>query len=105
NDGQPVPAWEQKYATWTAPVGAVTAQISIYNQNTVINGNDFGIDDISFMNSCSALTSATNPPAPNLGSNINVCTLSSSTINLNSNVATNPGAGRVYSWYSGTGNP
>ncbi len=98
-------AWEQKDAQWTAPIGAVTARISIYNQSGIVSGNDFGVDDISFINSCSALTSATLPPAPDLGPDINFCVNASGSITLNSNVATAAGAGRQFTWYSGTGNP
>jgi hypothetical protein len=39
--------WEQFYATW-ASGGSTSATISIVNKNTIANGNDFGLDDISF---------------------------------------------------------
>ncbi|MFA6923797.1 MAG: T9SS type A sorting domain-containing protein [Bacteroidales bacterium] len=40
--------WQQFYATWDS--GSNTnANISIVNQNTIATGNDFGLDDISFI--------------------------------------------------------
>ncbi len=36
------------YGYWTAPVGVTQATLSIVNLNKNNNGNDFGIDDISF---------------------------------------------------------
>jgi hypothetical protein len=45
--------WNQFYATWNSG-SATTATICIVNQNTVRDGNDFALDDISF----SAVTSA-----------------------------------------------
>jgi hypothetical protein len=40
--------WEQFYATWSS--GRVTtANISIVNKNIIANGNDFGLDNISFI--------------------------------------------------------
>lgn len=47
--------WTQFQTVWYSG-GATTANICIYDQNTVGGGNDFGIDNISFKtcNSCSA---------------------------------------------------
>lgn len=39
--------WDQFYTTWNSG-SATTAVISIVNQNTVLSGNDFALDDISF---------------------------------------------------------
>ncbi len=43
--------WEEFFTTWNAGVNT-TANICIVNQNTNINGNDFGLDDISFSPVC-----------------------------------------------------
>lgn len=47
----PAPAiatqWIQFYTTWLSGT-STTATISIVNQNTILSGNDFGIDDIYF---------------------------------------------------------
>jgi len=47
-------AWEEYLATWTAGSGVTTAVITITDDSTVATGNDFGLDDISFI--------ALNPP-------------------------------------------
>jgi len=94
--------WEQYYETYTTPVTAVTVKLSIYNQTSVVNGNDIGVDDISFINGCSNILSLSTPPSPSLGAAKNLCE-SNGTITLNSSVATNAGAGRTFSWYNGTG--
>jgi hypothetical protein len=39
--------WEQFYTTWLSG-GSTSATISIVNKNIIANGNDFGLDDISF---------------------------------------------------------
>ena len=51
--GQPMLAnvtdciWDQFYTTWNSG-SATTAVISIVNMNTILSGNDFALDDISF---------------------------------------------------------
>ena len=40
--------WQQFYATWNSGSNT-TADISIVNENTIATGNDFGLDDISFV--------------------------------------------------------
>jgi gliding motility-associated-like protein len=40
--------WNQFYELWSSGP-ATTAQICIVNQNTISNGNDFALDDISFV--------------------------------------------------------
>ncbi|MBA3901821.1 MAG: hypothetical protein H0X62_16735, partial [Bacteroidetes bacterium] len=59
--------WEQFYSSWNSG-GATTATICIANLSTVVMGNDFGIDDISFRacsKTCSQTASftITGPPA------------------------------------------
>ena len=45
--------WDEFYATWNS--GAITtATISIVNKNTIASGNDFGLDDISFVPCCTS---------------------------------------------------
>ncbi len=44
-------SWIQFYAIWNSG-SATSATISIVNQNTIANGNDFGLDDISFTTVC-----------------------------------------------------
>jgi len=39
--------WNQFYTTWNSG-GNTTATISIVNENTILSGNDFALDDISF---------------------------------------------------------
>ena len=39
--------WDQFYTVWNSG-NNTTATISIVNQNTILSGNDFGLDDISF---------------------------------------------------------
>lgn len=39
--------WAQFYATWNSGT-ATSAEIAIVNNNTIIQGNDFALDDISF---------------------------------------------------------
>lgn len=43
-----VGVWVPKSVSAFAPVGAVTATISLLNNNTVFSGNDFGLDYITF---------------------------------------------------------
>jgi len=47
NASSTVGQWQQFYATWNSGT-ATNAVISIVNQNTNSNGNDFALDDISF---------------------------------------------------------
>lgn len=46
-----VNSWNQFFATWNSG-STTTAEICIVNQNTILSGNDFGIDDISFYRQC-----------------------------------------------------
>jgi gliding motility-associated-like protein len=43
--------WEEFTATWNSG-GATTAELCIVNQNTAVAGNDFALDDISFVVIC-----------------------------------------------------
>lgn len=46
-----VNSWNQFFATWNSGSNT-TVEICIVNQNTILSGNDFGIDDISFYRQC-----------------------------------------------------
>ncbi len=50
--------WQQFYALWNSGANT-TATICIVNQNTTLGGNDFAIDDISFIGLCNASDSVT----------------------------------------------
>lgn len=43
--------WNEFFQTWESGLNT-SAEICILNQNTAGNGNDFGVDDISFRSSC-----------------------------------------------------
>ena len=51
NASSTVNSWNQFFATWNSGSNT-TAEICIVNQNTILSGNDFGIDDISFYRQC-----------------------------------------------------
>ncbi|MDX9750245.1 MAG: gliding motility-associated C-terminal domain-containing protein [Flavobacteriales bacterium] len=80
--GQPLEApfatceWNQFHAVWNA--GASTsAQICITNQNTILSGNDFALDDITFHPFCTFTDTVevvfTPAPAPDLGPDQTLC--------------------------------
>jgi len=48
NNNNPPFNWIQFYGTWTAPAGVFSVPIEIVDSQTAANGNDFGLDDISF---------------------------------------------------------
>ncbi|MBY0427372.1 MAG: T9SS type A sorting domain-containing protein, partial [Cytophagales bacterium] len=87
------------FETWNSNLNT-TATITIRNQTSnALFGNDFALDDISFINSCQNTTSP--PYAPNLGPDKSLC-YNQGSITLNSNTATNPPS-RGFTWYTGTG--
>ena len=43
-----VGGWVACYGQWIAPSNTGTVVINILNMETIANGNDYGIDDISF---------------------------------------------------------
>lgn len=51
NASSVVNSWNQFFATWNSGSNT-TVEICIVNQNTILSGNDFGIDDISFFRQC-----------------------------------------------------
>jgi hypothetical protein len=50
--------WKQFYTVWNSG-SATTAEITIINDNSIANGNDFGLDDISFSTTCSNSSTVT----------------------------------------------
>ncbi len=50
--------WQQFYATWNSGSNT-TADICIVNQNTATGGNDFAIDDLSFIGLCTTSDTVT----------------------------------------------
>lgn len=50
--------WQQFYALWNSGSNT-TANICIVNQNTTLGGNDFAIDDISFIGLCNVSDTVT----------------------------------------------
>jgi hypothetical protein len=70
-------AWKQFYTVWNSG-SATTAEITIINDNSVANGNDFGLDDISFSTTCSNSSTVTitvnSPLTANVISNPQVTT-------------------------------
>ena len=54
----PVCSWDQFYVTWNSGSNT-SAVISIVNQNTVLAGNDFALDGISFAPICAGYDTVT----------------------------------------------
>ncbi|MDB5274848.1 MAG: hypothetical protein JWO58_3215 [Chitinophagaceae bacterium] len=68
--------WQNFFTTWNSGA-ATSAVITILNQNTSLNGNDFGLDDISFIEICGTTQ-------PNLGPDKLLCGIG--TVNVDTNV-------------------
>ncbi len=85
--------WQQFYQTWNSGL-STTANICIVNQNTIIAGNDFAIDDISFspyvMQTDSVTITIHTPPTVNAGPDTSLC--SGNSVQLHATGATS------YSW-------
>ncbi len=68
--------WQQFYQTWNSGL-STTANICIVNQNTIISGNDFAIDDISFspyvMQTDSVTITIHTPPSVTAGPDTSIC--------------------------------
>ena len=67
-------SWQKFYAVWYS--GSITnANISIVNQNTIASGNDFALDDIKFVELCTATNKVTVTVGPLTSTtNISTCT-------------------------------
>jgi hypothetical protein len=95
--------WQQFYGTWTP--GAIYTEAMILIEVLTANAtftNDILLDDISFINGCTNLTSLPASVIPDLGNSISLCT-TNGVATLNSNVAT--GGSTQFWWYSGTSTP
>lgn len=90
--------WQQFFQTWNS--GANTsATITIVNQNTSGSGNDFAMDDISFMEICpqtDTIVVSYDPSTISAGPNTTFCANEPQTITATANFA-NPN----FSWVSG----
>ncbi len=90
--------WNEFYALWNSG-NATSAEICILNQDTVVMGNDFALDDISFKSICFSEDSIVVIVNPNvsvdLGPDKKICN-GDSTL-LNSNLPSN----YKYSWSNG----
>jgi gliding motility-associated-like protein len=95
--------WNQFFESWNSGP-ATTATICITNQNTDTNGNDPGLDDISFQ-ACGPCTTTTvftiTEPPPmvvNAGANDSVCFGDSVSLSVTPN-----GVGYTYGWLPASG--
>lgn len=93
--------WEQYVQQTTSPINAAFVDIEIWNNSGDLIGNDIGIDDISFSNGCQSVASLNTPPAPNLGTDVNICA-TNGTVALNSSIAASGGT-RTFTWYKDKG--
>jgi len=68
--------WTQFYTVWNSGFNT-SANICITNQNTLSNGNDFALDDISFKPVCKSrdtlVVQVVDNLQPNLGSDTSIC--------------------------------
>lgn len=92
--------WVQFQQQWMSGIN-VSAQICIKNQSTLVSGNDFMIDDITFSPICykyDTIVVATNPaPVITATPNDTIClgelsNISATSVNSNLNYTWNPGA-------------
>ena len=97
--------WTQFTTTWNSGT-ALVADVAIVNINTVLGGNDFALDDISFTTTCTNSSVATvditvnQPPTVSVHpSNTIGCTGQSTSFSV-----TAAGAGLTYRWQISTNN-
>lgn len=68
--------WDEFFEIWDSGINT-SAEICIVNQNTVSNGNDFALDDITFQKVCidkDSIEITVNPQPPiNLGNDRDIC--------------------------------
>ncbi len=85
--------WKQFYVTWNS--GNVTAaNLSIINNNTIVQGNDFAIDDISF----ATVTMRYDSLKVSIAPNPQIKGFGDTTICKGIPVQLNASGGNVYSW-------
>jgi gliding motility-associated-like protein len=100
-------SWSQFFSSWNSGV-STTANICVVNQNTVANGNDFGLDDISFKSCVPACEDTVIVVIPN--ATVNIAPIDPVTICPNTSIsliadATGGDGTFTYSWApAGTGN-
>lgn len=89
--------WSEFYVTWNSG-NATSATISIVNKNTLITGNDFALDDISFAPIIIARDSVkitVDSPRINTNTDTSIC--------KGSSLQFNTSGGSSYSWSPSTG--
>jgi gliding motility-associated-like protein len=92
--------WDQFYSVWNSGT-ATTVTISIVNQNTVVSGNDFALDDISFAPIAvlrDSVTITVDSPFVKTNNDTTIC--KNGSVQLTTTGAANIGA---WSWLPGTG--
>ncbi|MEM6805686.1 MAG: hypothetical protein AAF696_30085, partial [Bacteroidota bacterium] len=91
--------WQEFTETWFSGTNTGTVTISVVNLTTngCTNGNDFGMDDISFIPGCDF--AATSSPVPDLGPDQIVCT-GDLPITLSSGIP-GPHNGLSFNWSTG----
>ncbi len=93
----PTCTWAQFYTTWNSG-SSTTATISILNQNTQVQGNDFALDDISFaplVIKQDSVTITVDTPGVRTGNDTTICNTAS--------VQLNASGGATYTWIPSTG--
>ena len=95
--------WVQYTYTWNSGSNT-TATIAIYDRLTILNGNDFGLDDISFVGpSISVIQTISKPITIGLDSNLTLNTSPGDTavcVNTNINLLATSNAGASFRWSS-----
>lgn len=98
NAGNVACQWKQFFTTWNSG-NASTATITIVNNNTIADGNDFALDDISFskvfLNQDSVKVHLTPPPAIRSRPDTAICEGTS--------IQLNAAGGTIYSWSPAAG--
>lgn len=84
--------WIQFFESYTTAPTQTTAKIQLKNNSVVPMGNDFALDDISFINGCDNLSSTTKP---DLGPTLILCDNWGS-VTLDSKLSAAPG--RTFDW-------
>lgn len=91
-------AWSRFYATWNSG-NNTSATITIVNNNTIVTGNDFAIDDISFaeviLRQDSVRITVTDPPDITVPGNTSICP--------GDNITLGAAGATVYSWSPAAG--
>jgi gliding motility-associated-like protein len=98
NAGNIACQWSRFFATWNSG-NTTSATITIVNNNTIANGNDFALDDISFapvfLKQDSIKVTVTDPPALTITPATTLCQGDSLPLNVS--------GASIYSWSPSTG--